>query len=85
MDPENKKRIWDYENEIADLIREFRKEEGIRRPAPEKVDQIVSILKDRVGGNQQIRDLFKDLKEKRRESVYYQMSKEIYKQLLKKH
>ncbi|KAL0293206.1 UNVERIFIED_CONTAM: putative cytochrome c biosynthesis protein [Sesamum calycinum] len=31
--------IRDHEKQIGDLIREFRKEEGLRRPAPEKVEK----------------------------------------------
>ena len=36
--------IFDHKKKIGDLIREFRKEERIKRPAPEKVEEIISRL-----------------------------------------
>lgn len=76
--------IWDHEKKIGDLIREFRKEEGLRRPAPEKVEKIVSILKDMGGGDQKLPELLHDLEINKRESVYYDISQDLYKQLIKK-
>jgi len=42
------------------------------------VEKIVSILKDMIGGDRQLADLLQDLENKKRESVYYDMSKELY-------
>ena len=50
--------IWDHEKKIGDLIREFRKEEGLRRSAPERVDNKVSMLKKMVGGIKNSRSFF---------------------------
>jgi hypothetical protein len=41
--------IWDHEHSIGNLIREFRNEEHLRQPAPEKVERIVSILEEMNG------------------------------------
>lgn len=76
--------IGDHEKKIGDLIREFRKEEGLRRPAPEKVEKIVSILKEMVGGDPKLPELLQDLENNKKESVYYDISKDLYRQLIKK-
>lgn len=75
--------IWDHENAIGNLIRELRNEEHIRRPAPEKVDQIVSMLLEMNGGVDKLPDILKEIKENRLQSRYYIETKNLYNHISK--
>lgn len=73
--------IWDHEHSIGNLIRELRNEEHLRRPAPEKVDQIVSMLQDRHGGAEKLPEILLEMQENRLRSLYYNESQNFYNNL----
>lgn len=76
--------IWDHEHSIGNLIRELRNEEHLRQPAPEQVEQIVSMLQKRNGGVEKLPRILQEMQENRLQSLYYNESKNIDSQLISK-
>lgn len=76
--------IWDHENAIGNLIRELRNEQHITLPAPEKVEQIVSMLQEMNGGVYKLPEILQEMKENRLQSRYYNESQNLYNQLFSK-
>lgn len=77
-------RIQDMEYSIGDLIRQFRQEQHRRVPAPEKMEQIVSILRNRNGGVKNLPQIRNEIKANRFQSRYYIENHWIYDELLSK-
>lgn len=69
---------------IGNLIFQFRKEEKIRRAASDKVAEIVNRLEEGIGGAENLSQIIEEMEGNRLGSKYYRMSKEIYKELLRR-
>ena len=76
--------IWDHEHSIGNLIRELRNEEHLRQPAPEQVEQIVSMLQKKNGGMEKLPQILQEMQENRLKSLYYNESQNLYSQLISK-
>lgn len=74
--------IWDHEHKIGNLIRELQNEEHLRQPAPEQVEQIVSMLERMHGGVEKLPEILQEMQKNRVQSIYYNQTKNLYRLLL---
>lgn len=73
----SRKRYWESHPRIAERAAYF-------LPAPEKVEQIVSMLQEMNGGVYKLPEILQEMKENRLQSRYYNESQNLYNQLFSK-